>query len=430
MPRRYALSDSESESDQPLSSARSGPSEDAMEKALRDTVARIYHEGNMEDLTVKRVRAAAEKSLGLDEGFFKADASWKGRSDGIIKDEVGVQDRAVQRQGGHGDEEQAEEPSPPKPEPAKGKPAKPTKATKRANAGDASEEPSPPKPEPAKGKSAKPANANKRSNAGDVSMARKKRKTSSPVPEESAGSESEEVQKPPKRSRVSNKKEQRQPSEDRVSEDSDFDEEVKEPAKRSKRKPEKHEPNLSNDRVSDDSDAPKEEPKPSEEGNDKDGSESELSVVIDQEPPKPSRKRQKSSEPPSGKPKKGGKAKDADLDPDQAEIKRLQGWLVKCGIRKIWARELAPYDTPKAKIKHLKGMLKDAGMEGRYSLEKAKRIKEERELKEDLEMVQEGAKRWGTAEAEEGSEQERPRRRLAQGRRSLAFLDGIGEESD
>jgi hypothetical protein len=308
----------------------------------------------------------------------------------------------VQEQRGHGDEEQAEAPSPPKPEPTKGKPAKP----------------------------AKPAKAAKRSNAGDASTARKKRKTISLVPEESAGSESEEVQKPAKRSRPLAKTAQRQPSEEHVSEDSDFDEEEKKPAKGSKGKPEKPEPNLSNDRIYDDSDAPKEEPKPSVEGNEKDDSESELSDVIDEEPPKPSRQRQKSSEPPSGKPKKGGKAKDADLDPDQAEIKRLQGWLVKCGIRKMWARELAPYDTPKAKIKHLKGMLKDAGMEGRYSLEKAKRIKEERELKEDLEMVQEGAKRWGTGEAEEGSEQERPRRRLAQGRRSLAFLDGVGEESE
>lgn len=323
----------------------------------------------------------------------------------LIRSIQGVQDRAVQEQGGHGDEEQAEAPSPPKPEPTKGKSAKPAKP-------------------------AKPAKAAKRSNAGDASTARKKRKTSSLAPEESAGSESEEVQKPAKRSRPFAKTAQRQPSEEHVSEDSDFDEEEKKPAKRSKGKPEKPEPNLSNDRISDDSDAPKEEPKPSVEGNEKDGSESELSDVIDEEPPKPSRKRQKSSEPPSGKPKKGGKAKDADVDPDQAEIKRLQGWLVKCGIRKMWARELAPYDTPKAKIKHLKGMLKDAGMEGRYSLEKAKRIKEERELKDDLEMVQEGAKRWGTGEAEDGSEQERPRRRLAQGRKSLAFLDGVGEESE
>lgn len=88
MPRRYALSDSGSESDEPLAPAPSGPSEDAMEKALRDAVARIYHEGHMEDLTVKRVRGAAEKALGLDEGFFKGDPALKGRSDGIIKDEV------------------------------------------------------------------------------------------------------------------------------------------------------------------------------------------------------------------------------------------------------------------------------------------------------------------------------------------------------
>lgn len=59
-----------------------------MEKALRDAVARIYHIGKMEDLTVKRVRGTVETSLGLEEGFFKADSAWKGRSDGIIKDEV------------------------------------------------------------------------------------------------------------------------------------------------------------------------------------------------------------------------------------------------------------------------------------------------------------------------------------------------------
>lgn len=35
-------------------------------------------------------------------------------------------------------------------------------------------------------------------------------------------------------------------------------------------------------------------------------------------------------------------------------------------------------------------------MTGRYSNEKAKRIKEERELAADLEAVQEGAKVWGT----------------------------------
>lgn len=90
MPRRYVLSDSESEpeSDQSRAPTPSGPSEDAMERALREVVVRIYQAGNMEELTVKRVRGAAERSLGLDEGFFKGDAEWKGRSDRIIKDEV------------------------------------------------------------------------------------------------------------------------------------------------------------------------------------------------------------------------------------------------------------------------------------------------------------------------------------------------------
>lgn len=181
--------------------------------------------------------------------------------------------------------------------------------------------------------------------------------------------------------------------------------------------------------MSDDSDPAEDEPKPSEEANvNKDGSESEMSEVIDDEPPKPKPKQQKNAEAQPGKAKKGAKGKDADLDPDLAEIKRLQGWLIKCGVRKIWARELAPYDTPKAKIKHLREMLKDAGMTGRYSLEKAKRIQEERELKADLEMVQEGAKLWGRGNEDEGSEGERPRRRLARGRKSLAFLDNEGEE--
>ena len=121
--------------------------------------------------------------------------------------------------------------------------------------------------------------------------------------------------------------------------------------------------------------------------------------------------------------------------PDQAEIKRLQGWLIKCGIRKFWSKELAPYDTPKTKIKHLKQMLAEAGMTGRYSQEKAKQIREERELKQDLEMVQEGAKQWGAEEEDDEDEEsgnaQRQRRLANRGRKSLAFLeDEDGEETD
>jgi hypothetical protein len=164
-------------------------------------------------------------------------------------------------------------------------------------------------------------------------------------------------------------------------------------------------------------------------------SESELSSVIDE--PAPKKKRQKKAVAKEAKKKEGkqkvkqAKAKE-ESDPQEAEIKRLQGWLVKCGIRKLWHRELAPYDTSKAKINHLKEMLKDAGMDGRYSMDKARQIRERRELEADLEAVQEGARRWGHSTSEDDAEDDggRPKRKLARGFDSLAFLGDEGEETD
>ncbi len=165
-------------------------------------------------------------------------------------------------------------------------------------------------------------------------------------------------------------------------------------------------------------------------------SESEMSVVIDEEPnPKKKRAKKASAEKSGSKKKEGSKpskAQQQPADPDSEEIKRLQGWLVKCGIRKMWFRELAPYDTPKAKIRHLKDMLSEAGMTGRYSQEKAAQIREERELKADIEAVQAGAKQWGKiASGEEEEEEGRPRRRVARGLQELDFLkEDDGDESD
>ena len=171
-------------------------------------------------------------------------------------------------------------------------------------------------------------------------------------------------------------------------------------------------------------------------------SESEMSVLIDEEP-KAKRKKRKKSDP--AKPskaggKKGKESKKAGKEPlsaDQEEIKRLQGWLVKCGIRKVWGKELARFDGTKEKIKHLKQMLSDAGMTGRYSQDKANQIREERELKADLEAVQDGNKRWGRREEpveeedEDGGDGARPKRRLAKGLQGLDFLnDDDGEETD
>lgn len=169
-------------------------------------------------------------------------------------------------------------------------------------------------------------------------------------------------------------------------------------------------------------------------GENADASGSELSVLIDEDP-KPKKKRRQNSatgaerrgrKPSASKPKAN-----ADIDPDQAEIKRLQSWLIKCGIRKLWGKELKPYDSSKAKIKHLKHMLAEAGMTGRYSLEKANQIKEERELKADIEAVQEGAERWGkdTEEVDDDGRM-KPKKRLVRGAQVLDFLSSDGEETD
>lgn len=85
MPPKYTMSDSESEAEGEVPST---PSDQALEKGLRDQVAAIFKSGNMEELTVKRVRLATEDTLGLTAGYFKSTGDWKARSENIIKDEV------------------------------------------------------------------------------------------------------------------------------------------------------------------------------------------------------------------------------------------------------------------------------------------------------------------------------------------------------
>jgi len=163
-----------------------------------------------------------------------------------------------------------------------------------------------------------------------------------------------------------------------------------------------------------------------------DDSESAMSVLLDEEPQPKNKRKQKEPSDQQAKKSKTTKGKpDAELDADQAEIKRLQGWLVKCGIRKLWGKELKPYETPRAKIKHLKEMLAEAGMTGRYSLEKANQIKEARELAADIEAVQEGAERWG-ADDDAGDQKQdgRPAKRLVRGAKNYDFLSSDGEETD
>ncbi|KAL8804504.1 MAG: hypothetical protein Q9182_002511 [Xanthomendoza sp. 2 TL-2023] len=161
-------------------------------------------------------------------------------------------------------------------------------------------------------------------------------------------------------------------------------------------------------------------------------SESEMSVLLDEDPKPKKRVRKLSSEKPKTKKKESSKltkASQQSSDPDAEEIKRLQGWLVKCGIRKMWHKELAAHDTSKAKIRHLKDMLTEAGMTGQYSQEKATQIRDARELQADLDAVQAGNKKWGKAESDEDTGS-RPRPRLARGLQELDFLKDDDSEEE
>lgn len=154
-------------------------------------------------------------------------------------------------------------------------------------------------------------------------------------------------------------------------------------------------------------------------------SESEMSDVLD-EPPK----RKKRAAAKNANTLKAGKRAEPPAEPDTEEIKRLRGWLVKCGVRKLWGKELAPYDTSKLKIKHLRALLSQIGMTGRFSADKAKQIREEREFRADLEEVQQGAKLWGREETGEVSSV-KPRRRLTRDFTELdCFTSDEGAETD
>ncbi|KAK8146049.1 hypothetical protein G3M48_003645 [Beauveria asiatica] len=137
--------------------------------------------------------------------------------------------------------------------------------------------------------------------------------------------------------------------------------------------------------------------------------EEEYSDVID-EPPTSKRKKTKKEPgqrapkapkaPKAAKPakaaaKKAGSSAAEPSDPLEADIKKLQGQLSKCGVRKLWHHELKGCADARAKIRHLKKMLADVGMEGRFSEAKAREIKETRELLADAEAAQEMNRLWG-----------------------------------
>jgi hypothetical protein len=144
-----------------------------------------------------------------------------------------------------------------------------------------------------------------------------------------------------------------------------------------------------------------------------DDSDSSLSSVLDEPPVRKGRGKGAKAAP------KARQTASKELTGDEAEIKKLQGQLVKCGVRKIWGIELKKYGgDSRAKIRHLREMLREVGMDGRFSEAKAREIKERRELIGELEAVNEMNELWGI---------DAPKGRAS---RSKAARKSLKEESD
>ncbi|KAK7187342.1 hypothetical protein DPSP01_002473 [Paraphaeosphaeria sporulosa] len=364
------------------------PSKAAVSRAIRDVVITIHKAGDDDNLTVNHVRTEAEQKLGLSAGFLKKD-EWKNESKTMIKE-------AVDRYCG---DEAAPEPSPMKPSKAqpKAKP-EPKKMAKKSAFDNASRGVKRKAPAPAK-------KLHKRKKTVSSDEESEAALSDSPVEDEASDAESEPAKKPARRQKQV------------VAEDSD-EEDVAPPKSRPQGK------NEAADRE-EDTKRPATPPLAAKD----EGGDSDLSSVIDDSPVK---KRKRNTEKPAkavsgAKAKAQPKAKAAKTedDPDQAEIKRLQGWLVKCGIRKVWGKELAKCDTSKDKIRHLKGMLNDAGMDGKYSVEKAAKIKEQREFAKDLEEIQAGAAAWG-----DSISTGRPRRAAARAAPPVILAEDSDDEDE
>ncbi|KAJ9621663.1 hypothetical protein H2203_007152 [Taxawa tesnikishii (nom. ined.)] len=362
------------------------PDDKTLEKALRQAVFGA-RKRDPDHLTVNKVRTVTEKKLSLPEGFFKSE-EWKTRSKDVIQ------------QAADADEDEVNQKSSP--------PVAP-KSTKSRNAPEAEQS----------AKDHLQPNLLNRENGESAHEEEVEEE------EEDGGDDDEKDGNPkakPRGPKAAKSKRKKSVVSDKSEEEAESTPPEAEPAEEVN--------NEQQEETSGKQDDTTENKQGTETG---DLSESEMSEVLD-EPPPTKKKRQKDSSASKPKPKakatKAASAPAKELSSDEAEIKRLQGWLLKCGIRKLWHKELAPYDSAKAKIKHLKDMLRDAGMDGRYSVEKAKAIKEQRELAADLEAVKEGAQRWGHEDDEEEQAEEsgRPRRKAAQSR----FVDfgDSGEDSD
>ena len=69
-------------------SSDDAPTDATLELNLRNAVRQVYMNGDLENLTVRRVRRFVEEELNLEDGFFRDDPVWNKKSKGVIQSEV------------------------------------------------------------------------------------------------------------------------------------------------------------------------------------------------------------------------------------------------------------------------------------------------------------------------------------------------------
>ncbi|KAF7924271.1 uncharacterized protein EAE98_007322 [Botrytis deweyae] len=363
-------------------------SDKALTSALSKTVRDVFHSDEKDKLSVRFIRTKVEEEYELGDGFLN-EGKWKEKSKGIIKGEV---DKLMQ-----GDEEEEEE------EPVKAKNIKKTPAKKATPAAkptkrSSAEKKAPPPKRQKKEKTpvseselSEPAESELSDIGSEMSEDEPKAKPKKQVHKTAKADSDDEIGD--NEDEVASKKTKKPVAKEAVTSGSELSD------IESITQPEAKSPKPSSPKIRDSSlsSLPKTEDAA---GNESDSS--AMSVVLDG--PLTTKSRAKKSKSTSSKPSKttktakpkAAKAKTtAELTPNEQLIKTLQSQLVKCGIRKIWAFELKKYETENEKIKHLKNMLTEIGMTGRFSEGRAREIKEMRELQADLEAVKEGEKAWG-----------------------------------
>lgn len=97
----------------------------------------------------------------------------------------------------------------------------------------------------------------------------------------------------------------------------------------------------------------------------------------------------------------------------EASIDRLKGYIVKCGVRKRWKKELEGLNETQSVLR-LEQILRELGMEGRPTLEKCKDIKARKEFEEEMKALDpsnviDTRLRHGSGEADVGARKSRER---------------------